>query len=61
MFYTSLNKQSNKYVIYDVTTTVLDIIHRPAFYLKHDGCSYLTGNTLRLRCEHNSFMRSIGL
>jgi hypothetical protein len=27
----------------------------------HDGCMYLTGNTLRLHFEPNMLMRSIGL
>jgi hypothetical protein len=40
-----------------ITITILDIIHRPVFYLKLNStlqvCSYLTGNTLRLRYEPN--------
>jgi hypothetical protein len=44
---------------------ILDIIHRPVFYLKLSStlsvCPYLTGNTLRLRYEPNRLMLSIGL
>jgi hypothetical protein len=49
----------------NVTIPVLDIIHRPVFYLKLNSTlwvfSYLTGNTLRLRYEPNRLMLSIGL
>jgi hypothetical protein len=49
----------------NVTITILDIIHRPVFYLKLNStlyvCPYLTGNTLRLRYESNRLMLSIGL
>jgi hypothetical protein len=49
----------------NITITILDIIHRPVFYLKFNStlyvCSYLTGNTLRLRYEPNRLMLSIGL
>jgi hypothetical protein len=46
----------------NITVTVLDINHRPVFYLKHVWqFSYFTGNTLRLRFESNRLMRSIGL
>jgi hypothetical protein len=46
------------------TITILDIIHRPVFYLKLNStqvCPYLTGNTLLLRYEPNRLMLSIGL
>jgi hypothetical protein len=49
----------------NITITIVDIIHRPVFYLKLNStlqvCPYLTGNILRLRYESNSFMLSIGL
>jgi hypothetical protein len=49
----------------NITITILDIIHRPVFYLKLSStsivCLYLTGNTLRLRYEPNRLMPSIGL
>jgi hypothetical protein len=49
----------------NITVTILDIIHRPVFYLKLNStlqvCPYLTGNTLRLRYEPNRLMLSIGL
>jgi hypothetical protein len=49
----------------NITITILDIIHRPVFYLKLNStlyvCPYLTGNTLRLRNESNRLMLSIGL
>jgi hypothetical protein len=45
----------------NITVTILDIIRRPVFYLKHGGCSYLTGNTLLLCYESKRLMRSIGL
>jgi hypothetical protein len=39
----------------NITITIVDIIHRPVFYLKRSStlqvCPYLTGNTLRLRYE----------
>jgi hypothetical protein len=48
-----------------ITITILDIVHRPVFYLKLNStlyiCPYLTGNTLRLRYEPNELMLSIGL
>jgi hypothetical protein len=44
---------------------ILDIIHRPVFYLKLNStlqvCQYLTGNILRLRYESNRLMLSMGL
>jgi hypothetical protein len=47
------------------TITILDIIHRPVFYLKLNStlyvCPYLTGNILRLRYEPYGLMLSIGL
>jgi hypothetical protein len=77
------NKSCSKKTLYlwrwyiNITITVLDIIHRPVFYLKHDvSCRclkqrnvnkickvwpYLTGNTLRLRYDPNRLMLSIGL
>jgi hypothetical protein len=60
----------------NIAVTILDSIHRPVFYLKHDvSCRcvkqknvnkiyvwpYFTGNTLRLRYESNRLMLSIGL
>jgi hypothetical protein len=47
----------------NLTITVLDIIHRPVFYLKLNsiGCPYLTGNTLILRYEPNRLILSLGL
>jgi hypothetical protein len=49
----------------NITITILDVIHRPVFYLKHSSTlyvrPYLTGNTLRLRYEPNRWMLSIGL
>jgi hypothetical protein len=49
----------------NVTITIMDIIHRPVFYLKLNStlqvCPYLTGNTLRLRYEPDRLMLSIGL
>jgi hypothetical protein len=48
-----------------ITITILDIIHRPVFYLKLSStlyvCSYLTGNTLSLPYEPSRLMLSIGL
>jgi hypothetical protein len=48
-----------------ITITILDIIHRPVFYLKLNStlevCPYLTGNALHLRYEPNSLVLSIGL
>jgi hypothetical protein len=48
----------------NITITILDINHRPVFYLKLSstlyGFPYLTGNTLRLRYEPNRLMLSIG-
>jgi hypothetical protein len=53
------------YSYINITITILDIIHRPAFYLKLNStlyiCPYLTGNTLRLRYQPNMLMLSIGL
>jgi hypothetical protein len=49
----------------NITITILDIIHRPVFYLKLNStlyvCLYLTGNMLLLRYESNRLMLSIGL
>jgi hypothetical protein len=49
----------------NITIRILDIIHRPVFYLKHNStllvCPYLRGNTLRLRYEPNRLILSIGL
>jgi hypothetical protein len=49
----------------NITITIVDIIHRPVFYLKLNStlyvCLYLTGNTLLLRYEPNRLMLSIGL
>jgi hypothetical protein len=49
----------------NISITILDIMHRPVFYLKLNSslyvCPYLTGNTLRLRYEPNNLMVSIGL
>jgi hypothetical protein len=49
----------------NITITILDIIHRPVFYLKLNStlqvCLYLAGNTLRLRYKPNRLMLSIGL
>jgi hypothetical protein len=48
----------------NITITILDVIHRPVFYLNLNStlyvCPYLTGNTLRLRYEPNRLMLSIG-
>jgi hypothetical protein len=48
----------------NITITILDVIHRPVFYLIPNStlqvCPYLTGNTLRLRFEPNRLMLSIG-
>jgi hypothetical protein len=45
--------------------TILDIIHRPIFYLKlnltQQVCTALTGNTLRLRYKPSRLLLSIGL
>jgi hypothetical protein len=45
--------------------TILDIIHRPVFYLKLASilqvCPYLTGNTLCLHYKSNRLLLSIGL
>jgi hypothetical protein len=59
-------KHFNILIIYiNITITILDIIHRPAFYLKLNstlwGCPYFTGNTLRLHYVPNRLMLSIGL
>jgi hypothetical protein len=49
----------------NTTITILDIIHRPVFYLKLNStlwvCPYLTRTTLRLRYEPNRLILSIGL
>jgi hypothetical protein len=45
----------------NITITILDIIHRPVFYLKLNSTLYLTGSTLRLRYEPNGLMLSVGL
>jgi hypothetical protein len=49
----------------NITITILDIIHRPVFYLRLNStlqvCLYLTGNTLCLRYEPNRLMLYIGL
>jgi hypothetical protein len=49
----------------NITVTIVDIIHRPVFYLKLNStlqvCPYLTGNTLGLRYESNRLMLSVGL
>jgi hypothetical protein len=49
----------------NVIITILDIIHRPVFYLKLDSavwvCPYLKGNTLRLSHGPNRLMLSICL
>jgi hypothetical protein len=49
----------------NMTITILDIMHRPVFYLKLNStlyvCPYHTRNTLRLRYEPNRLMLSIGL
>jgi hypothetical protein len=49
----------------NITITILDIIHCPVFYLKLIStlqvCTYLTGNTLRLRYEPNRLMLSVGV
>jgi hypothetical protein len=49
----------------NITITILDIIHRPVFYLELNStlyvCPYLTGKTLHLRYEPNRLMLSIGL
>jgi hypothetical protein len=50
---------------FNITIRILDIIHRPIFYLKLNWtlyvCPYLTGNTLLLRYEPNRLILSIGL
>jgi hypothetical protein len=49
----------------NITIIILDIIHRPVFYLKLNSilqiCPYLTANTLRLRYEPDRLMLSICL
>jgi hypothetical protein len=49
----------------NISITILDIKHRPVFYLKLNSnlyvCEYLTGNTLRLRYVPIRLMLSIGL
>jgi hypothetical protein len=49
----------------NITITILNIIHRPVFYLKLNPalsvCPYLTGNTLGLCYEPNRLMLSVGL
>jgi hypothetical protein len=49
----------------NITITILNIIHRPAFYLilnwTLNVSPYLTGNTLRLLYEPNWWMPAIGL
>jgi hypothetical protein len=49
----------------NIILTIIDIILRPVFYLKHNWtlwvCPYLTGNTIRLRYDSNRLMLSIGL
>jgi hypothetical protein len=49
----------------DITNTILDIIHRPVFYLKLSStlqvCLYVTRSILRLRYEPDRLMLSIGL
>jgi hypothetical protein len=68
-----LQYEHNRLMIYiglwrcyiNITITILDIIHRPAFYLELNStllvCPYLTGNSLRLRYEPNRLILSIGL
>jgi hypothetical protein len=50
---------------FNVTITILDIIHRPVYYLKRNStlyvCPHVTGKTLSLRYESNRFMLYIGL
>jgi hypothetical protein len=49
----------------NITITILDIIHRPVFYLRLNSTlqvrPYLMGNTLRLSYQPNTLMLSIGL
>jgi hypothetical protein len=49
----------------NITITILDIIHRPEFYLKLNSTlyvsPYLTRSIVRLRYEPNRLMLSIGL
>jgi hypothetical protein len=56
MLYIGLSRQYINKII-----TILDIIHRPVFYLKLSSyvCSYLTGNTVRLRYGPNRLMLSM--
>jgi hypothetical protein len=53
------------YRCFNITITILHIIHRPVFYLKLNStlyvCSHLTGITLRLHYEPNRLILSVGL